>query len=488
MPASDTPLPPLRHVARGTAVIGLQWGDEGKGKIVDCLAARHHAVVRYNGGANAGHSVVHAGQRFALHLVPAGVLHRNVLAVVANGVVLDPAALLAELDALEARGIDTSGVVISNQAHVVAPWHHLEDDLREELLRSGETGNASDEHTHDPNGRAALLRDSEPTPIGTTRRGIGPCYADKVQRANAIRIGDLLRPGPLRHRVALACCVKNATLEALARLSRRPFTPFDPDLVAAELLRCGERLRPRIRNTTALLHDLLRQGRALLFEGANGTLLDVDHGTYPYVTASACAAGGIAPGTGLPPACVDCVLGVLKAYTTRVGHGPFPTELHDALGEHIRQRGREFGTTTGRPRRVGWLDLVAVRYAARLNGANALALTMLDVLDDIPTLRVCTAYRLGRRTLDDFPPDAAELAGVEPIYTELEGFRREVRGVRRRDDLPPAAIRYVEFIERFVGVPVAMVSVGPERDETVEPWCEPGPYWSVSQQRVRDVP
>ncbi len=425
-----------------TAVIGLQWGDEGKGKLVDLLAAEHDAVVRYNGGANAGHSVVIGGERFALHLIPSGILSPGKPAVIGNGVVIDPEALLKEIDGLKSRGVDTSGLVVSSRAHVVLPYHKAEDAMREEMLKPGPDGGPGAE-------------------IGTTRRGIGPSYADKVQRASAVRVGDLLRRDVLASRVGLACRLKAPLLSAGPGGSPDPATTVDT------ALGWGERLRPLVSDTTYLLHDMLRAGRKLLFEGANGTLLDVDHGTYPFVTSSSTGVAGIASGTGVPPSAVGPLVGVMKAYSTRVGGGPFPTELHDATGDRIRQRGREFGTTTGRPRRVGWLDLVAVRYAAMINGATCLAVMLFDVLAGLDELKVCTAYEIDGERTDRFPPDAHDLSRASPVFKTLEGFSEEITEARRLDDLPSRARRYLEFIEQSVEVPLGSVSIGPDRRQTI---------------------
>jgi adenylosuccinate synthase len=407
-------------------------------------------VVRFNGGANAGHSVVVGGTRYSLHLVPSGILNPGKLAIIANGVVVDPEKLIQELDGLEARGVDTSGLVVSSRAHVVAPYHKAEDELREELLKA-----------------AAIADGDESLEIGTTRRGIGPAYADKAQRSTAIRMGDLVRPDLLRDRVGAACAFKNSALGGMAARAGRSFTSFDPGAVADALLVAGGRLAPRIRDTAYLLHDLLDQGKRVLFEGANAMLLDVDHGTFPFVTASSCAALGIGPGTGVPERRLERILGVMKAYTTRVGRGPMPTELRDATGDRIRERGREYGTTTGRPRRVGWLDLVAVRYSVMLNGVTGLVLTMLDVLDGLPTIRACTAYRVGGKETGRFLPDAEDLAGAEPVFTDFPGFSADLSAVRRRADLPDAARRYVDFLERTIGVPVQLIGVGPGREQTI---------------------
>jgi adenylosuccinate synthase len=433
-----------------TAVVGLQWGDEGKGKVVDLLAGEYDAVVRYNGGANAGHSVVVGGSRYSLHLVPSGILYPGKRAVIGNGVVVDPEKLLQELDGLAQRGVDTSGLVVSDRAHVVAPYHKFEDDLREDMLTGGPAGD----------GGATLE-------IGTTRRGIGPCYAEKVQRSAAIRMGDLRRPAALRERVTLACLFKNSAMAAMCEKVGREFIPLDPGRISEQLLQYGERLVDKITDTTYLLHDLLAQRKRLLFEGANATLLDVDHGTYPFVTSSSCAVLGIGPGTGIPERRLESVLGVMKAYTTRVGRGPMPTELKDVTGDRIRERGREYGTTTGRPRRVGWLDLVAVRYSAMVNGCTGLVLTMLDVLEGIDELHICTGYQVNGSRTDRFLPDSTELARAGAIYQSFPGFRGDLSMVRQRRDLPEQARRYLGFIEEFVGVPVAVVSVGPGREQTI---------------------
>lgn len=430
-PGAREPLP----AATCSAVVGLQWGDEGKGKAVDLLAAEHDAVVRYNGGANAGHSVVVAGQRFSLHLVPSGILYPGKAAVIGNGVVVDPEKLIEELDGLAERGVDTSGLIVSDRAHVVAPYHKAEDEQREEALKA--SGDAAHE-------------------LGTTRRGIGPCYADKVQRAAAIRMGDLLRPEVLRQKLELA--------RAFRAGSRSGFEVQD---LAERMEGWGRRLAPLITDTAYYLHGLLDEGKTILFEGANATLLDVDHGTYPFVTASSCAVLGVGVGTGISERRIARVLGVMKAYSTRVGRGPMPTELHDAVGDGIRERGNEYGTTTRRPRRVGWLDLVAVRYAAMLNQPTGLVVTLLDVLSGIDELKVCTAYRVGGQETDRFLADATDLERAEPVYRTLPGFSGDVSGVRRREDLPDGARRYLDFVESYVGVPIRLIGVGPGREQTI---------------------
>lgn len=438
-----TSVPARRALPACAAVVGLQWGDEGKGKVVDLLAPHHGAVVRYNGGANAGHSVVIGGKRHALHLVPSGIFHAGVGAVIANGVVVDPLTLLHELEVLHGNGIDVSSLVLSDRAHVVMPYHKAEDALREAVLSGG--GDRAD------------------TSIGTTKRGIGPAYSEKVQRSAAVRVGDLLRPEVLRERVELACQFKRAWFEAVGF----DCATLDAGAIVDTYARAGEAMRPYVRDTFEHLSGLLSRGESLLFEGANATLLDVDHGTYPYVTSSSTTTLGIAAGAGVPARCVTSVVGIMKAYSTRVGGGPFPTELADATGERIRERGREYGTTTGRPRRCGWLDLVALRYATRLNDVSVIALMLLDVLAGFDELCVCTRYRIGGEETDRYLPDAAALGGVEPVYETLPGFEGEITGALRAGDLPKNAARYIAFIEEHLERPVGLVSVGPDRNQTI---------------------
>lgn len=424
------------------AVVGMQWGDEGKGKVVDLLASEFDAIVRYNGGANAGHSVVVNGKRFALHLVPSGVLRDGCDSIIANGVVVDPEQLLKEIDGLTAEGVDCSRVVVSSRAHVVMPYHKAEDAARERALADSLGSKA----------------------VGTTGRGIGPAYAEKVQRASAVRIGDLLLPDLLRERVRAALAFKRPMLE---RWAPDATDALDEETLIEIARGWGEKLKNRVIDSTILLHDHLEQGRKLLFEGANATLLDVDHGTYPFVTSSSASALGIAPGSGVPASVVGRIIGIAKAYQTRVGAGPMPTELTDATGDLIRERGREFGTTTGRPRRIGWLDLVALRYSARINGVTEIALTLLDVLSGFDELKVCTAYEIdGERTID-FDPAAASLDTVRPVYESLPGFDEEITGARSFGDLPSEARAYIDRVQSFVGVPISIVGVGPDREQTI---------------------
>jgi adenylosuccinate synthase len=428
-----------RPEARSTAVVGLQWGDEGKGKIVDLITPGHAAVVRYNGGANAGHSVVVEGKRHSLHLIPSGILHEGSLAVIGNGVVVDPVALLKERDGLHEAGVDVSSLRLSDRAHVVMPYHKDQDAARESLLARGDGG--ADKS------------------IGTTRRGIGPAYADKIHRSSSVRVGDLLRAEVLRGRLSIACDYHNREFPESPR--------YRAEALAEEMAACGERLRGSIVDTVHLLHGLLDQGERLLFEGANATLLDVDHGTYPFVTSSSTCVLGVGAGSGVSERRLGRVIGVMKSYCTRVGAGPFPTELFDGAGERIRERGNEYGTTTGRPRRTGWLDLVAARYSVMLNDCDEVALTLLDVLAGFETLKVCTSYRIDGVTTDRFDPDAGVLGRVEPIYEELPGFREEITDASSRESLPEAARRYVERIESFIGRPIRIVSVGADRAQTI---------------------
>ncbi|MCP4833333.1 MAG: adenylosuccinate synthase [Phycisphaera sp.] len=439
-PESHEASPSERH----TAVVGLQWGDEGKGKVVDLLAPDHDCIVRYNGGANAGHTVVVGDERYALHLVPSGILFPGCTCVIGNGVVVDPGKLLEEIEGLRRRNVEVdANLKLSSRAHVVMPYHKALDGALEEFLAGGR-GDA----------------------IGTTRRGIGPAYADKVTRSTAIRVGDLLHPERLREKLEIVSQLREAQLRSFG------FTDHEESTDAARLLEqaCewGERLRPHIVDTTWLLHDALRDGRGILFEGANACLLDVDHGTYPFVTSSNCSTLGIPAGTGVPLGRIDRVLGIMKAYSTRVGGGPFPTELLDDTGDWIRERGREFGTTTGRPRRCGWLDLVAVRYTAMVCGVTGIACTLFDVLGGLDEVRLCTGYRLPDGTITDrFMPDAHDLAEVEPVYETLPGWQEPADRPADRAALPDAARRYLDRVEAFVGVPIEIVSIGPERQEVL---------------------
>ena len=440
-PAAPTAAPP--HAA----VVGLQWGDEGKGKAVDLLTDSFDCVIRYNGGANAGHTVVVGDQKYALHLIPSGILSPSKINVIANGVVVDPAKLLEEIDMLATRGVEVGeNLRVSDRSHVVMPYHKGEDALREAAI-----------------GRAA----GDGKKIGTTGRGIGPAYADKACRTTGIRFGELLHPDAFREKLRHIVALKNATMGALARLAEADFEPIDADQLAEQYLGFAEVLRPHVCDTTQLLHEQMAAGKKLLWEGANACMLDIDHGTYPYVTSSNCSSLGIYAGSGVPGGRVGRMIGITKAYTTRVGGGPFPTELDDEDGRRLRERGGEYGTTTGRPRRCGWLDLAALRYAAMVCGATELGIMKLDVLAGFDTLRLCTGYELDGRRIEHFPADAAALERVRPLYEEIGGFTEPVADCRSFDDLPPAARRYIERIEEVAGVPVNLVSVGPERSQTL---------------------
>jgi len=416
-------------------LVGAQWGDEGKGKLTDYLAREADLVVRYQGGNNAGHTVVVEGQEFKLHLIPSGILHPDKVCVIGNGVVIDPGVLHRELEMLRAAGRPLAALYISERAHVIMPYHRQCDELEEDCPES-------------------LRR------IGTTRRGIGPAYADKYAR-EGLRVVDLLEAGA-EERLKLIIRRKG---EILGRIHRAPAP--DPERVAQEYLDHAEMLRPFVRDTSLLVHEAVRAGRNVLFEGAQGTLLDIDHGTYPYVTSSNPTAGGAAVGTGIGPRVIDTVIGVTKAYTTRVGDGPFPTELKDETGEHLRAAGREYGTTTGRPRRCGWLDTVITRYAARVNSLDYLAVTKLDVLTGLPVLRICRAYRYQGREIHDFPSRLSVLAGCEPVYEELPGWTEDLTGVRSFKELPAAARAYLDRLAELSGVPLGVVSVGPGREQTL---------------------
>ena len=425
----------------GIVVVGAQWGDEGKGKVTDLLAERVDAVVRFQGGNNAGHTIVRDGEEWKLHLIPSGILYPGKRCIIGNGVVIDPRVLIAELDALRARRIDVGGLRISANAHLIMPYHLLLDSAGEAKLGSLQ--------------------------IGTTRRGIGPCYADKAARLG-IRVQDLLDEKILKKKIVAAMEPK--------RLALRPFErdpALDLHTMTEEYLTYGHRLEQHIADTAKLMWDLLADGKTVIFEGAQGAMLDIDHGTYPFVTSSNPLSGAACVGTGVGPKSIDEVWGVAKAYTTRVGAGPFPSELHDAMGEMIRQRGAEFGTTTGRARRTGWLDLVALRYAARLNTLTALVVTKLDVLSGLDRINVCTSYCGGDGAVfDSFPYHQTVLHHTSAQLTELRGWREDLGECRSLADLPDGAREYVQFVSEHVGVPVALVGVGPGRDQVV--WTQAG--------------
>src|SRR3989454_4439209 len=394
------------------AVLGAQWGDEGKGKIVDLLTAHFSIVARYQGGHNAGHTVYVSGRKFILRLIPSGILHPGVTCVIGNGVVIDPQALFAEIDELTKNGIDVGQrIVISDKAHLILPYHRDLDLLSE--ARRGERK------------------------IGTTSRGIGPAYEDKIAR-RGIRVGDLADPAGVEHEV-------RANVDARNRLVQD--TTMDAREVLADLAKHAVRLRPWVRDVSLMLSEAMQKGQSILFEGAQGTLLDIDHGTYPFVTSSNASIGGVCTGLGVPPGAIHGVLGVAKAYTTRVGEGPLPTELSGDLAERLREGGQEYGASTGRPRRCGWYDAVVVRYSARINGLDAIALTKLDVLDGLPEIRICTGYRTSKGVLTEFPADLRALASAEPVYETMPGWNGVTRGVTRFASLPTEAQRYIKRLE-----------------------------------------
>jgi adenylosuccinate synthase len=418
-----------------TIIIGAQWGDEGKGKVVDLLAPDMDIVARYQGGANAGHTIKWGDNEFVLHLIPSGIFHEGVDCVIGNGVVIDPVALMDEIRQVEALGFNVEGLLhISHTAHVIMPYHKRLDEAKERYLDAGA--------------------------IGTTGRGIGPAYVDKFARTG-IRVVDLLDRDGLRQRLETALEEKNDLLAKVYGAER-----IDVEAMVEEYVDFDRRIDPFVTDTSALLHRALADGKRVLAEGAQGSLLDVDHGTYPFVTSSHPTAGGCCTGLGIPPTAVDRVVGIVKAYSTRVGNGPFPTELTDETGERLRSVGHEFGATTGRPRRCGWLDLVALAYATRINGFTDLAVTKLDVLAGIDELHVCTAYELDGKRTDRFPTDLATLSRVMPIYETLPGFG-DVTEVSSMDALPPEARDYLRFIEDRLGVQVSSIGTGPKREETI---------------------
>jgi adenylosuccinate synthase len=415
------------------AVLGAQWGDEGKGKVVDLLTPHFAAVARYQGGHNAGHTVYVQGRRFVLHLIPSGILHPGVTCIIGNGVVIDPQALFKEIDELAAMGVEVDGrLLISEKAHVILPYHRELDVLSE--ARRGERR------------------------IGTTSRGIGPAYEDKVGR-RGIRICDLLGD-----REALANEVRE-NVNARNQIIRDSTLDWQP--LFDDLLAFGGRIRPWVADVSFVLAQMMRDGQPVMFEGAQATLLDIDHGTYPFVTSSNASVGGVCTGLGVPPRAIGSVLGVAKAYTTRVGEGPLPTELSGALAERLREGGQEYGASTGRPRRCGWYDAVVVRYSARINGLDALALTKLDVLDGLPEIQLCTGYRTSQGTLTEFPADLRLLAHAQPVYDTMPGWSTPTRGATRLEQLPVEARRYIERLEAVSGVECAIISTGSDRTETI---------------------
>lgn len=419
-----------------TCVVGLQWGDEAKGKIVDLLSGEHDCVVRYNGGANAGHTVVWGDRKFALSLLPTGVLKPHVTSVIGNGVVVFPPRFLEEVTKLRDAGITVgSNLLVSDKAHVILPYHMEEERLLEA----------------DGDGK-----------IGTTGRGIGPCYQDKVGRRFAIRVGDLLNAEVFKDRLRYIVTHKNKLLKSLGDAKE-----FDPDALADEYLGYAAAMKMHITDTSRLLHERIAAGKRLLFEAAQGSLLDVDHGSFPYVTSSSSLPSGIWPGSGVPARRVTRIIGVAKAYTSRVGRGPFPTEQDNATGERIRQVGREFGTVTGRPRRCGWFDAVAVRYTSQLADCDEITVMLLDVLSGLPELKIAVAYELDGKRVEHFPSDSATLSRCVPIYETLPGWGEDLTKMRTASELPANARKYIDRISALIGKPLTIASVGPDRDQTI---------------------
>ncbi|MDJ0724518.1 MAG: adenylosuccinate synthase [Prochloraceae cyanobacterium] len=416
-------------------VIGAQWGDEGKGKITDLLSKSADVVVRSQGGVNAGHTVVVADRTFKLHLIPSGILYPNTECIIGSGTVIDPQVFIEEIKQLETLNVSLKNLFISQTAHVTMPYHRAIDRASEE--RRGK-------HK-----------------IGTTGRGIGPTYADKSERIG-IRVVDLINPDDLKTKLEWTINYKNVILEKLYNVS-----PLDPKVVIEEYLEYADRLRPHVIDSSLKIYQAVKQKKNILFEGAQGTLLDLDHGTYPYVTSSNPIAGGACVGAGVGPTIIDRVIGVAKAYTTRVGEGPFPTELKGDIGENLCDWGAEFGTTTGRRRRCGWFDAVIGRYAVRINGFDCLAITKLDVLDRLDEIKVCVAYKLDGQTCYDFPTNASQFARCEPIYETLPGWQKSTADCKTLEDLPPKALNYLKFLAELMEVPIAIVSIGAKRDQTI---------------------
>jgi len=415
-------------------IVGAQWGDEGKGKIVDLLTRYADLVVRFQGGSNAGHTIVLKGEKFVFHLIPSGILYKNKKCIIGSGVVLDPAILIQEMDEIRKRGYlkDDSQLMISEEAHLILPYHRRIDTAREKTFK-----------------------------IGTTGRGIGPAYEDKVARCG-IRAVDLLDEKIFREKLETNLVSKNTYLTQVLNEEGFEFSEiFD------EYLQYKDRIERYVKNTSLILHEAIKKGKHVLFEGAQGALLDVDHGTYPYVTASNTLAGNACLSSGIGPTMIKSVIGVAKAYTTRVGEGPFPTELQDELGEKIRQKGGEYGATTGRPRRCGWFDAVVVNHSIRLNGIREMVITKLDVLNDFDTINICVGYRADGKVFHHVPSNLELLKRSEPVYEEMKGWRTEIKGARDVKDLPPEARRYLKRIEKLIGTRMAMISVGSERSETV---------------------
>jgi adenylosuccinate synthase len=426
----------VSQLKKSAVVLGAQWGDEGKGKIVDVLSERFSVVARYAGGHNAGHTVIIRGKKFVLQLIPCGVLRPECRGVIGNGVVLDPMAFLSEVKKLKDAGLTVDGqLFVSNRAQVILPYHRMI-----ELAAENAPGR---------------------TKIGTTSRGIGPAYEDKMHR-NGLRVVDLLNPALLRTHIENACHEKNTIARALFGTE-----PLDPKSIYEEYAHAAEQVAPFVTDTAALLNEAIRAGESVMFEGAQGTLLDIDHGTYPFVTSSSATAGGAVTGTGVGPTAIGTVIGVTKAYVTRVGEGPFPTEIHDATGEVLRARGNEYGAVTGRPRRCGWLDLPLLRYSNQINGTEWLVVTKMDVLDTIAEIPICIGYKLDGKLIDTIPADIRGLEAVQPVYTTLPGWQSSTEGITEFEKLPKTAKEYLKFLEAESGAKIGMVSTGPDREQTM---------------------
>jgi adenylosuccinate synthase len=419
-----------------TLVLGSQWGDEGKGKIVDLLSSKAEIVARYQGGANAGHTIVFGGKQYILHLIPSGILNPSTKCIIGNGVVIDPVALMDEIKMLEDNGIDVDGrLFISHKAHLIMPYHKLLDEARESSKSS--------------------------KPIGTTGRGIGPAYIDKARRSG-IRIVDLLDREGFSQKIKDNITENNDILNKIYS-----YKELKIDDILEKYLDFDEKIDPYITDTTYLINNAVREGKNILVEGAQGTLLDIDHGTYPFVTSSNPTAGGACTGLGLPPTSIDRVFGVVKAYCTRVGNGPFPTELHDDIGKKLQSEGAEYGATTGRPRRCGWLDLVALKYSVMLNGISDIALTKLDVLDILDEIDLCYAYRIDGKERKTFPVDIPTLDRVEPVYKTMPGWKQSIHGIRTYEDLPMEIHNYFREIEEYTGAKISLISTSPDRKDTI---------------------
>jgi adenylosuccinate synthase len=422
--------------AKTAVVLGAQWGDEGKGKIVDVLSERFSAVARYAGGHNAGHTVIIGEQKFVLQLIPCGVIRPGCRGVIGNGVVLDPIAFLSEVGRIRDLGVEVDGnLFVSNRAQVILPYHRMI-----ELAAESAPGRKK---------------------IGTTSRGIGPAYEDKMARSG-LRVVDLLRPALLKTHIEAACAEKNAIAHALFGTD-----PLDPEKMYEEYAAAAEQIRPFVADTGRMLNGILAKGGSVMFEGAQGTMLDIDHGTYPFVTSSSATAGGASTGTGVGPTAIGTVISVTKAYVTRVGGGPFPTEIHDAAGDLLRARGHEYGAVTGRPRRCGWLDIPMLRYSNQVNGAEWLVVTKLDVLDELEEIPICVGYEIDGKVTDEIPADVHGLEAIKPIYTTFKGWRESTEGITDFDKLPAAAREYLAFQERESGAKIGMISTGPDRGQTI---------------------